>query len=82
MNKFFITLFFLVFSGFISAQNWQQIQTVEEVCKAYPDQIKTMLNQFNLDYKGMEKVKQAFEKNDIQLACTELLNSSAEITSS
>jgi len=74
MNKFFISLFFLIFSGFISAQNWQQIQTVEEVCKAYPDQMKKMLNQFNLDYKGMEKVKQAFEKNDIPLACTELLN--------
>lgn len=74
MKTFFISLFFLIFSGFIFAQSWQQTKTVEDVCKTYPEQMKTMLNQFNLDYKGMEKVKQAFEKNDIPLACTELLN--------
>ncbi len=68
------TLFYLMFFGGISAQNWQKTVTVEDVCKAYPGQMKTMLDQFNLDYKGMEKVKQAYQKGNIELACTELLN--------
>ncbi|MCD6354007.1 MAG: alginate lyase family protein, partial [Prolixibacteraceae bacterium] len=56
------------------AQSWQQITTVEDVCTAYPDRMKTMLQQINLDTKGLEKVKQAFEKENIAEACTSLLN--------
>ncbi len=69
----FLLLIFLPFPGTISAQNWQNIKTVEEVCKAYPEKMKTMLGEFNLDYKGMEKVKQASNSGNIVEACTQLL---------
>ncbi len=71
---YLITLL-LIFPVLLWSQpKWQKIVTVEDVCKAYPEQMLTLLDQFNLDYAGMEKVKQAYQQNDIQLACTELLN--------
>ncbi len=70
----FLTLSFLISSGIISAQNWQQIKSVEDVCKTFPEQMKTMLDQFNLDMKGMEKVKQAYESGEITEACRHLLD--------
>jgi len=70
-----ITILIVFYSGILSAQStWQKIVTVEDLCKAYPEQMQTMLDQFNLDYKGMEKVKHAYQKGNIQLACAELLN--------
>jgi hypothetical protein len=74
-SKIYLTVFFLVFPVLLWSQTkWQKIVTVEDFYKAYPEQIKTMLDQFNLDFTGMDKVKQAYQNNDIQLACTELLN--------
>ncbi|MEZ5105211.1 MAG: alginate lyase family protein [Draconibacterium sp.] len=69
-----IIAIFFVFTGFVHAQKWQEIESVKDVCSAYPDQMKQMLDQFNLDYPGMEKVKTAYEKGDLEKACTELLN--------
>ena len=74
MKKHLVILILnLIFSGIISAQNWQEISTVEDVCTAYPDRMKTMLQTFNLDLPELEKVKQAFENDDIPAACTNLL---------
>ncbi|KJF42355.1 alginate lyase family protein [Draconibacterium sediminis] len=56
------------------AQKWQEIETVDDVCKAYPDQMKTMLNQFDLNYPGLEKVKAAYNSGDLVAACTQLLD--------
>lgn len=73
-SKIFTSIFiFLIFSGIASAQNWQQIQSVEDVCKAYPDQMKKMLGEFNLGYPGMEKVKAAWDSGNLTEACTQLL---------
>ncbi|MCF6332385.1 MAG: heparinase II/III family protein [Draconibacterium sp.] len=72
--KFIFTiLFYLFLSGNISAQNWQQITTVEDVCTAYPERMKTMLQTLNLDFPGLEKVKQSYQNNDIPQACKNLL---------
>ena len=54
-------------------QNWQNITTVHDVCKAYPEVMKNMLEQFNLDYPGLEKVKKAYKNGDIEEACAYLL---------
>ena len=54
------TLFSFVLCIHINAsaqQNWKDINTVEEVCTYYPETIANMLDQFNLDYPGLEKVK-------------------------
>lgn len=69
----FIILFFC--SELISAQlNWKQITTVNEVCEAFPERMKSMLQAINLDLNGLRKVKQAYENDDISLACMQLLD--------
>jgi hypothetical protein len=73
LKTFFITLILLIFSGFIFAQNWQQVVTAEDACKTYPDKMKYIFENLNLDYKGLEKVKEAYSKNDLQGACSLLL---------
>ncbi len=71
-NLVFIFLMIIV-SGIASGQDWQNIKSVEDVCAAYPKQMKTMLSRFNLDFKGMEKVKQAYDSGNITEACKQLL---------
>lgn len=56
-----------------SAQSWRAIKTVEDVCKAYPEQMKTMLDQFNLETEGMEKVNAAHKSGKLAEACHQLL---------
>jgi len=73
LKIFFITLSFLIFSGFISAQNWQQIKSADDVCKAYPEKMKSIFQNLNLDYKGLEEVKKAYQKGDLPKACELLL---------
>jgi hypothetical protein len=73
LKTYFLTLFFLIFSGYISAQNWQQINSVEEVCKAYPEKMEYIFQNLNLDFKGLENVKTAYQKGDLPKACELLL---------
>jgi hypothetical protein len=54
--------------------NWQKIKTVEEVCAVYPEQIKSIFQNLNLNYSGLEEVKIAYEANNIPLACKNLLD--------
>lgn len=73
-NLLFLLMLNISIMGNLSAQqNWQDITTVHEVYKAYPDVIENMLDQFNLDYPGLKKVKKAYQKGDIEKACTSLL---------
>ncbi len=73
-NLLFLITLSLFLTGNLSAQSdWQKITTVEDVVEAYPEVIKDMLGQFNLDYTGLEKVKEAYEKGNIEKACIELL---------
>lgn len=60
-------------SGIISAQSWQQIISVEDVCKAYPEKMDYLFQNLNLDYPGLEKTKMAYQKDDMVKACTALL---------
>lgn len=70
---YLILLFLLIPVLLMSQPNWQKIESVEDVCDAYPDRMKTMLQAFNLELPALKKVKQAYEKEDIPLACTYLL---------
>ncbi len=76
IKKIFLLIIFLALANLCQtfAQDWREIKSVEDVCKAYPEQMKTMLNQFNLDYPGLEKVKVEEGSGDLVTACTELLN--------
>lgn len=55
-------------------KSWKEIRTVSDVCTAYPERIKTMLQSLNLDLKGLEKVKSAYDKGNIELASQALLD--------
>lgn len=63
---------FVLASG-TDQKNWKEITTVEDVCESYVKQIKNMLQQFNLEYEGLEKVKKANDQGNIVEACTYLL---------
>ncbi|MCY1719026.1 heparinase II/III family protein [Prolixibacteraceae bacterium Z1-6] len=57
----------------LHAQHWQKIHTVKDICEAYPAYMQALLDELNLNYAGLEKVKEANEKGDVEKACTELL---------
>lgn len=72
-----IVLFALILSFFPGALNaqkgWQAITSVEEVCESYPEVMKTLLDHYNLDYPGLEKVKSAYTGGKLTDACSFLL---------
>ena len=74
-GKLWLSLILLVLMGrAVQAQaTWKDIRTVEEVCSAYPGQMKAMIEAFNLDLDGLEGVKQAYAIEDIPAACNALL---------
>ena len=73
VNLFF--LFFCLASLTVSAQTaWQKINTVDEVCTAYPEQIRSIFKNLNLNYPGLEEVGKAYDGNNLPLACTKLLD--------
>lgn len=58
-----------------SAQDrWRQIVTVEDVCRAYPQKMTEMLNQFDLEQLELSRVKVAVEKDELVGACQALLD--------
>lgn len=72
-KKMILILFFISFSGIITARNWQQINSAEDVCKAYPEKMKYIFENLNLDYSGLEEVKKAYQKGDLPNACELIL---------
>lgn len=69
-----ILLFILLCTGIADAQSWRDLTSIDDVCKAYPEQMHSMLEEFNLDHQGLEKVKKAFNEDKLQEACTHLLD--------
>lgn len=81
INYIFFCLFFSIGPSYLTAQienttlnNWQQITTVEDVCKAFPQRMRQLLEEIDLDFEGMDKVKQAYESGNIITACSYLLD--------
>ncbi|WP_158858721.1 alginate lyase family protein [Lunatibacter salilacus] len=57
----------------VAQKAWLEIRTVEDMVENYPETIKTMFEQFDLDYPGLEKVKEAHQNGDLSTASKELL---------
>ena len=72
-TRLIIFYFTLSFSAIVSAQNWKKIKSVEDVCKAYPQEMLAMLEELNYDLPSMEDVKQAYNDNNLTEACLKLL---------
>ena len=66
-------LFFCITNQLTAQQNWKNITTAEDLITSYPETIENMLNQFNLEYTGLEKVKLAHSNGNTLEACNELL---------
>ncbi len=54
-------------------KSWMEITSVEDVCKYYPAVMKKMLDQFDLNHQGLEKVKIANSRGQVADACNYLL---------
>ncbi len=67
-------LFAFVLLNLVRAQDWRKIETVEDVCRAYPEEMEAMLHKFDLNDKGLEKVKKHWEAGELVAACQALLN--------
>ncbi|MEM8967039.1 MAG: alginate lyase family protein [Bacteroidota bacterium] len=63
----------LALPGF-AQPHWIEIGSVEDVCTAYPQEMQEMLEQFDLDYPGLEKVKLARAEGNLPQACQALLD--------
>ncbi len=73
--KIKIVIFCFIFLSpvLLQSQSWRDIESVEDVCKAYPQEMSKMLNELNLELPSMKEVKQAYENKDIIEACSKLL---------
>lgn len=72
----FIALFFQVVFLDTTAQNkdnWQEIKSIEDVCNAYPEKMDYIFQNINLNFPGLEKVKDVYQKGDLIASCTYLL---------
>jgi len=71
--QLFCIIFLIPFLSW-SQPNWQKISTVEEVCSAYPEQMKSIFQDLNLGYEGLKEVRMAYKNEDIERACELLLS--------
>jgi hypothetical protein len=62
------------FSGYgIAQKSWEEITSVENLYESYPELVKSMFDQFNLEYQGLGKVKTAVNSGHMVDACNYLL---------
>jgi hypothetical protein len=75
VSKFLpLCVLMMAVSSFTFAQKgWQELTTVEDICKHAPGVMENMLDQFDLDRPGMEKIRKAKNAGDLVGACRELL---------
>lgn len=57
----------------ISQLSWQEIKQVEDLCQAHPKAVSNMLDAYDLDRKGLEKVKSSYANGNLVTACEHLL---------
>ena len=68
-----VGILFSISGNVIAQKNWKEITSVEDLCEYYPETMKSMFDQINLDYPGLEKVKAAYEKGNVVDAGKHLL---------
>jgi len=73
-NYLFLILFLLVFQFSFAQQNWKEITTVKDLYQSYPETVKGIFDDLNLELKGLEKVNywRIIRNLRMHLACVEL----------
>jgi hypothetical protein len=81
INYIFLFLSFSIGPCYLVAQidgtvsnNWRQINTVEDVCRAFPQRMTHLLKEIDLDFEGLSRVKNAYIRGNIVEACSFLLD--------
>lgn len=74
--KRIVTFSLVIFSmnTLIGQKAWPDLVTVEDLYENHEALLLNLLDEINLDYPGLEKVKQSFEAGEIVEACDYLLN--------
>lgn len=72
-NSLLFSLLFSLSIGSIAQKPWQKIITVEEVCESYPKDMQRLMSQLNLETKGLEQTRDAYQKGELVNACKALL---------
>ncbi|MDD4191234.1 MAG: alginate lyase family protein, partial [Mangrovibacterium sp.] len=73
MKKLILMLLLFAPVLIFAQPDWSAITTVEQACKAWPEQIDAVFQHLDLNRLGLENVREAREKNDLTAACTQLL---------
>ena len=72
-SSLLLSLLFSLSIGSIAQKPWQKITTVEDVCESYPKDMHRLMSQLNLETKGLEQTREAYQKGDLVNACKSLL---------
>lgn len=57
----------------MAQKKWQEITSVRDFCEYYPETVSGMFDHFNLEYRGLERVRAAVDNGNLVGACHELL---------
>lgn len=78
--RYFILVFILTYC-FTKSQGqdqdqdqWQNLQSIEDICRAYPNEMQEMLNQFDLNLPELASVKRQVDNHRLAAACSALLD--------
>ena len=73
-RRFHFFILFFSFPLFLSSQpDWKEIKTSGDFCKSYPEKVEFIFKNLNLDFPGLEAVKQSYAKGETANACRLLL---------
>ena len=77
MKKFQIQLnlflIILLCSTVVAQNNWKKIKTVEDLYESYPNRFEFLFDQLDLNYVGLDNVKNSYEEKDFVTAARKLL---------
>lgn len=73
-SSLLLSLLFFLSINLPAQKPWQKITTVEDVCENYPKPMHQLINHLDLQTKGLEQTREAYQKGDLVNACKALLN--------
>ena len=57
-----------------SSKEWQEIASVEDVWQIYPEKVRILFNELDLNFSALKNVQEALQTGDTILACKKLID--------